>query len=391
MCEKTLLDISNLSDHACDVGIEAMYKASTGDGGDDQWQPHESPFIRELIELFTQRGLTQIDAVRKELNEWIAGHRHHPAEEHIPHPGLVRRWSADEVSLVRLYLQSLPPANMDPEDWSLLVDYLAQRYLPPELALQSGEWMAAKTAVMGKIEAAYPELTYEEATHIAGEIPSSAGPAAVVAQLTPVQIQMLKYGGQRCAENIQALTDNMRHRIKRVILNHQEAEFLGDKAEMAESLQTKLLDEFGTLNRDWRRIAMTEASENSNQGLVSSMPTGSTLRRLEQYKGACAFCRKIDGREFNVVSPANPDKDPENDVWPGKTNIGRSASPMRRVAGTLVARPVEQMWWPAAGVQHPHCRGRWISVRKTNLSGDAEFHAWMKSKLEATRPKRPAQ
>lgn len=383
-----LLDISKLPDHACEAGLDAMFKAATGGGDDGVWEPHESPFIRQIIELFTQRGLTQIDAVRRELDEWIAGEMHQPSRRQPTPPGAVGRWTPSEQKLVRLYLQSMDPGKFAPEDWSLLVDYLAQRYLPPEFALQAADWLTAKSVVMGKVEAlAGRDLTDEQAEALAMAAPDNIIEAEQMG-MNEHQKAVLRYGNTRCAENIVALTDTMRHRIKRVILNHQQAEYSGDKAATAEALQTKLLDEFGTLNRDWRRIALTEAAENSNQGFVGTMPTGATLKRLEQYKGACAFCRRIDGREFSVVAPSKTFKDPQKEIWVGKTNVGRAAAPMKRVAGTLVARDPSEMWWPAAGVQHPHCRGRWIPVRKVNLSGDDDFHAWMAQRLAATKPKR---
>lgn len=44
------IDVSSVPDHALDQGMEAMYKA-IGEGGDDgTTRPHESPFVRELIE-----------------------------------------------------------------------------------------------------------------------------------------------------------------------------------------------------------------------------------------------------------------------------------------------------------------------------------------------------
>ncbi|HEX5676448.1 MAG TPA: hypothetical protein VFX91_00620 [Alcanivorax sp.] len=363
-----------------------MYKAATG-GGDGGWPEHESPFIRRLIELFTERGLTQIDAVRRELDDWIAGNQHQPTERRPAPPGQVERWTAEELRLVRVYLQAVPPSQFTPEDWSMLVDYLAQRYLPRDFALQAADWMAAKTTVMGKVEALAADMPAEDAERLALAAPETPG-AADALGLNDYQRAVMRYGRQRCAENIQGLTDTLRSRMKRVILDHQEGEFLGDKAKTAESLRTKLLDEFGTLNRDWRRIAMTEAAENSNQGYIAAVGTGAKVKRLEAYDGACGFCRKINGREFAVVSPAKADKDPDTEVWVGKTNIGRSASPMKRVDGELVPREEDELWWPAAGAQHPHCRGRWLTVKETNTAGDDDFQAWMKAKLAATRPKR---
>ena len=60
------------------------------------------------------------------------------------------------------------------------------------------------------------------------------------------------------------------------------------------SLETKLMDQFATLNRDWRRIAVTEAGEAQTAGYIASVPRGTKVKRVEQYKNACAFCRKIE-------------------------------------------------------------------------------------------------
>lgn len=383
-----LLDISKLTDHACEAGLEAMYKASTSDGGGggDDWPVHESPFISELIERFTERGLTQIEGVRAELAAWIDGQHHKPTSRAPAAPGMIQRWTVEEQKLVKLYLESLAPSEFSPSDWSLLVDYLGQRYLPPEFAIKSGEWMAAKTVVMGAVEAS-GEVDDNLAPAVAAAAPTTVAAAREVG-LTYRQLAILEYGAQRCAENIVDVSTRLRQAIKRTVLNHQEAEMLGDVAATAESLETKLLDNFGTANRDWRRIAMTEAVENSNQGFIASISPGGKVKRMERYEGACAFCRKIDGQEFSVVSPAKKFKDPAKEVWPGKTNVGRSAAPMKRVGGALIPRDPSELWWPAAGVQHPHCRGRWIPVKETNTALDDDFQSWMQRTIDAARPQR---
>lgn len=383
------LDISSVPDEACTHGLEAMYKA-IGDGsdGDGTTRPHESPFVRELIERFTQRGLLQIEGVNKELNEWIGG-EHYRAGVDAPaaFAGGMAKWTPDELRLARLYLESMPPERFTLDDWSLLVDYIAQRYLPQDFARTAAEWMATKSVIMGKVQHAAADLELPEATRVMEAAPATASAAETMFGLNRTQRAIIEFGQQRCAENITSMTDALRHRIKRVIIAHQEAEFLDDKAATAESLQTKLFDEFSDTNRDWRRIAMTEASENANQGFIAALDPGAIVRRHERYLGACSFCRKIDGREFKVVPASQVIKDPETQVWVGKTNIGRSASPMKKVNGKLMAREPSELWWPAAGVQHPHCRGFWVTVKQPNTAGDAKFSAWLNDKLKA--PERP--
>ena len=72
-----LIDIGPLNERQSDVALEAFYKSSHNHDGDDSiWNPHDSPYIRRLIELFTERGLTRLEKVREELNAWATGERH---------------------------------------------------------------------------------------------------------------------------------------------------------------------------------------------------------------------------------------------------------------------------------------------------------------------------
>lgn len=349
-----LIDVTHITDEATDIGTESMYKAM-GEGGDGIWEPMENTFIAHIVELFTQRGLLQIAGVQKELNDWLSGAKHRPVDRPVAFPGDMDRWGAEEIELVKLYLSSINPASMQPEDYDLMIEYLAQRYFPPAFRKGAAEWMATKTAILGKLEAHLGTIDSEAAKIATSEAPGTLDDAAARFALSQREQAIMKFSRTRCAENIQSLTDSMKARIKSVIVNHAQAEYLGDKAATAETLQTKLFDKFSDLNRDWRRIAVTEAVENSNQGLIASLPLGTHVKRLEVYKTACQFCRSLHNREFEVVDPAKPIKNPETQVWVGKTNIGRSAAPMKRVGGTLIARNPSELYWPAAGAQHPHC------------------------------------
>ncbi len=95
----------------------------------------------------------------------------------------------------------------------------------------------------------------------------------------------------------------------------------GGAAAPGSALRTRLLDEFAVLNRDWRRISLTESGEVVNQGFIASMKPGSKLKRIEQYANACSFCRKIDGAIVEVVEPSKPLKDPDTMVWLSKTIV----------------------------------------------------------------------
>ena len=379
MSKYTLVDVSACCDHHATDAIEMLYKsnAEPPDGG--AWEPHDSPFISRLIELFTERGLLRLGRVKDELQAWLDGARHDPtAIKPIDRPsGMMGRWTQAELDLARLYLTALPKEQFSLDDWMLVVDYLVQRYLPMDDMRSEAEWFTVRASMMGRVQANMESLTAKQADKVMAALPTTIGAAASAFRMSPEQRAVMEFGWQHCAENVVALTDDLRHKMRRLIMNYQFAQFTGDKAVTAEALQSKLLDEFGLLNRDWRRIAVTEAGENANQGLIASLPVGTKVRRVEQYKHACGHCVKIDGKVMTVVSPTKEPKDGDTEVWVGKNNVGRSASPRKKVGGVLVEREPHELWWIAAGVQHPHCRGRWVVQQNPDSAGDSAFSAWL--------------
>ena len=373
------LDLINLSAPVTDGALEFIYKAHHDHGDDGIWKPHESPLIRRLVELFTERGIAHLDGVKDSLAAWHAGHNHHPSPAPVqPPPGMVQYWSGDELALARLYLESLPPAMWTLDDHMLCVELVMQSNMPPGLLAQEADWLATKATMMGKVQANMEkEPTAKQADALLAG--ATSAPAS-----TPIQAAVLTFARARAAENVRALTEATRHKLRSIIAADLEQRMVGSLPPGTSSLQTKLLDAFGELNRDWRRIAVTEAGEAQNQGLIASLPYGAKVKRVEQYAGACAFCRRIDGVVATVVDPAKADKDPDSDVWVGKNNIGRSASPRKRVGDVLVEREPHEMWQLPAGLAHPHCRGRWVVVSDGPKPGDdPDFAALLGSILSA--------
>jgi hypothetical protein len=381
-----LIDVSCLCDEHTDGALEYIHKAIGEDPPDNGiWEPHPNPFVRRLVELFTERGIERSAGVQAELQRWLAGAEHSDALTRPPRPSpMMARWSQAELGIARLYLQSLPPESFIMDDWMLLVDYLVQRYLPASDLRTEAEWLATRSNMMGRVQAALGEATEAAADRYVMALPDLED-AARAFGMSPAQRATIEYGRARCAEHVVGLTDGLRQRMRNLIVDYQEAQALGDRAAAGEALQSRLLDTFGTLNRDWRRIAVTEATENVNQGFVAAAGPGARLRRVEKYRGACPFCRSIDGRVVTVVDAAQPEKNGDTEIWVGKTNVGRSASPSKRVGGALVERGAEERWWIAAGAMHPHCRGAWVRV-VSDLPDDPEFEAWL-AKMDRDRGK----
>lgn len=378
------VDLIELSERQTNAGLEFLCKAGHEHGDDDSiWAEHPNPAIRRLIELFTERGLMRLDGFRKELEAWLAGRRHTHAGTTMPRPdGAMERWTPEQLGLVKLYLETLPQEKWTIDDHMMMVDYLVQRWLPADDMRSESEWLATRATLMGRVQANMPAITAAQADTVLAALPLTAAAARAQLKMSPLQSAVLDFARVRAAENVRKITDDVRHRMRGVVAQHVEQQQLRTPAAPGSSLQTKLFDEFAALNRDWRRIAVTEAGEAQNQGHVASTPPGRKLRRVEQYKGVCAFCAKIDGKVMKVVDPSDPSKNGETDVWVGKNNIGRSASPRKRVGSLLVEREPHEMWWVPAGTAHPHCRGGWLPVMEDRPGDDAEFGTWLRSLLE---------
>lgn len=381
-----LLDVGALSDCCTNRALEVMHKGLADEDGlaHDIWVEHENPFIRAMVERFSDRGLLRIATVRQDLERWLSGEYFAPAREPLlpPQVGMMARWNQAELDLVRTYLASVPPDEMSLSDWELAIEYMVQRYMPMDQMAEEAEWLATKSYLMGKAQAALlGDVAANVATALSEAMPGTVSEAVAMFNLSHAVETVLEYGRARAVENVVELTESVRHRLKSVVLEHQAQRLAGDPSATVERLQQKLLEQFNTLNRDWRRIAITEAGEMANQGTIMALPAGSYVKRIEMYRGACAHCKRIDGRIFRVTTAADPDKDGEKDVWPGKTNVGRSAAPRKRVGNELVDRTASERWWAAAGLQHPHCRGRWEPMPESKPGDDPVFADWLKRRV----------
>lgn len=376
------LDIYPLSERASNAALEYIYKSTHDHDGDGIWSPHESLLIRRLVELFTRRGLDRLEHVKQQILAWESGEHYKEAPTKVTPPGMMQRWTEQELALVQIYLESLFPGDWTLDDHMMAVDYVVQRYLPEDELKTEAEWLSSRASLMGKVQANLEAaVTVAVADKVLAALPSTVSSATSQFNLPAQQKAMLDFARVRTAENVRALTDSVRHQLRNAVVQHlvdQQAKVPGAPGE---ALQTKLQDLFGNLNRDWRRISVTEAGEAQTQGYVASLQPGTKVRRVEQYANACGFCKKIHNVVATVVSPDHPDKDPFTMIWPGKNNVGRSASPRKRVGNVLVPREPHEMYHLPAGLAHPHCRGRWVPVIEDQPGDDPDFAEWLRKTL----------
>lgn len=347
----------------------------------DPWRPHESLFIRELIESWTSKGLNRFGALQAELTKWLDAKGMHPSAP----VGKLRHWTPGELAATKHYLEGVPPSLFTLDDWMMVVDYLFQRYLPPDVMMDEGEWLAVRAHIMGAAQAKLGAITQRQAALLLASSPFTAFDAerVVFGGAAARHESALEYGRARCCEYVTGLSDSARRRVRAAIIDWHEQKHLGvPPKDAATSLQQRLLDQFGGMNRDWRTIAITEAGENANQGFVGACAPGDRIKRHERYDGACEFCQSINGRVFTVVPADKRDKDGETEIWVGKNNVGRSMAANKRTPDGLVPRLPSERWWAPAGTVHPHCRGMWERLHSVSSDRDEHFDAWLREKLK---------
>lgn len=180
--------------------------------------------------------------------------------------------------------------------------------------------------------------------------PKTPEEAKALLRLRDAEARALEWAVEHLAEHVQALREATRHGVAEALMGAV------GRYDSPEAAARQLLDRFGTLNRDWRRVAITEAAQAHAAGFLAAM-VGQEVEWVAA-QDACPYCARYHGQRFMVVSPDHPNKDFGRHLWPGKTNVGRSFHPYtatgkRRGEGELAGPAI-----PA----HPHCRCRVVPV-----------------------------
>ena len=264
--------------------------------------------------------------------------------------------------VMRLF-SSPAPAEQKMATWGSLVDQFTHAFLPGQtVADQAAAW-ALRSSLL---------------TAIGDRVKGIMGPspwAAFHRTLPPSGQAILDWQKANGAQFITRLTEQARSRVLDTLVDAQLAG--GDH----HALSTQLLRTFGALNRDWRRIAITETAMAVASGQLSMV--ADSLEWEASWvagPGACPFCHKMNGRTFRIVPADHPGKDGQTMVWPGKNNVGRSMHLHRR-DGTL--RGPDELWWPCIP-GHPNCACVW-AIRRIPTSATAKRAASQLAALRASR------
>jgi hypothetical protein len=205
------LDISDCCSHHANEAIDDLFLKAVSDPPDDEiWQKHQSVYIRRIIEMFTARGLQRLSSFHTEAAKWLDANRKangRPTDR--PASGM-RWWSPGEMFLVGEYLQAIPSSDLTVDDWMMLGDYLAQKYMAVDDLEAEASWLAYRSTLMGRVQYDAPDLTEGQSDMVLSALPMTQAEASKQFDLPSYLNQLMDFGRVRCAEMVVALADKAR-------------------------------------------------------------------------------------------------------------------------------------------------------------------------------------
>ena len=253
-----------------------------------------------------------------------------------------------------------------------------------------GDWFEGKAAgiepfivkafVIGRLSNIQETVTPLQLLKIQ-DLPEKIQQAAVKYNLTANQVRALQFAEREATKNIVNVSTDTAAQIQDMIL-----ESIKNKGYYG-FLQRKLTEAFaadGTIEKDWRMIAVTELNSARNNGYISGVKSGKFVMGLSVPR-CCDFCDEfINGKIYAVIEPKGDiDYDGltpgtpeyirrswlwENTVWTGKSNFGRSRAKSKKIdphkthaKENLTARAHHEQWMPTVPA-HPACRCTYLEI-----------------------------
>lgn len=247
------------------------------------------------------------------------------------------------------------------------LDQLIEKYL--ELQPHELEAAAIKGMMVARIARNLREGGLRAARYPLDVLPETLAEARrLYPDLTPLELYALDYARANGAIYVR-VADPVKRAIREVV-----KEGVGRRWSPTKFV-SRYLERFAQLNRDARRIAITEANYNVQNGFLASVRPGRFVVG-HSAPDACGWCKTfIHGQVYRVTDPDSApgdysdlrpfsrrynalDERWRNEVWVGKSNFGRAMSPRKRTEEGLVARMPHELWVPVLPA-HPHCRCTW--------------------------------
>lgn len=179
-------------------------------------------------------------------------------------------------------------------------------------------WLLGKQILQAeKTKTPYHEISFVQATE------DNRDKLAKKFDITSEEKKAIDYAELHGAEYITKMGNNLKGNVRGIVIKGMENQL------HPHQIERQLRDTFKTtIDRDWRRIAVTETAMAVNHGYLASISHIKGMKVIgSESVDACPYCNKLTkDKVFDVVSPGKRNKDWDKEVWVGKTNVGRKAA-----------------------------------------------------------------
>jgi hypothetical protein len=258
-----------------------------------------------------------------------------------------------------------------------LIDQFTEMYFEGKIP-DAQTWLI-RAYIYGRFTAeADRELSFIPRITAPADIPQNLAEIGKRFNLTESELRAVRFLHDKTALNITNTTQDTIRAVRRAITDSiQKREGIGGAEKR---LQELVFSDVGELNRDWKRIAITETNQAFADGYVGKQQHGDFVIGVSM-PDACPSCFElIHNKVYQVTKTPPPDYSNltgdqyreqatkwEKFVWEGKTNTGRSSAKRKRLnplqgnaTSNLREREHHEQAMPAIPL-HPSCRCRWIS------------------------------
>lgn len=292
------------------------------------WGPHPDVAIARIEQPFFEVGQDYLRALYAAVLGWKTSKVRPLTKAFHVDPGQIDGWG----KLADLFNSKLPATQLM-DGWGQVVQKLSGVLLPQATIEAAAQRMALESSLLWRLgqRVIHPiEMPWEKAEKA----------------LSPAQAASMEWAKVHGMFYLQKLDDEAKLALREILVQSKEAH------EGITGLERRLFDKMSGLNRDWRRIALTETGMAVTNGQLASVPAGiKHIARWIASPMACPHCLKYAAQVFEVLQEPDLAKG-QTALWPGKNNVGRSAYHWSHKLGRY--RDSTEMYWPCQPL-HPNC------------------------------------
>jgi len=260
---------------------------------------------------------------------------------------------------------------MTNEEWKIMTDDIVN-FLDDRIG-NAEEELVVRAGLMGKLlqsmEAEGKNLnevknmSYDEIEEEYGQIPQTIDDAVKNFNLSSPERSAIEYAKEHAGEHLAIEDGSLKNKIIKMVrkqivggledgITAQEMisrlYWVDPSDELGQRFKNDTID---SINRDWRRVVLTEFSYAQNNGYMSAVAEQNRKAKKKTYfvyagqvdRGTCDFCESALGTVMLWSDkPLSDDKIVDEHatiaIWRGKSNVGRSGA----------------NWWICFPT-HPHC------------------------------------